>query len=255
MKIKKIKLKLLLLFFIVLFIYSTLNIFFWFKDSSSIARESENLLEAINNQFIQTIESNEINSTSNNTQSSSINFSELESINSDVVGWIQVNGTDINYPFVQTDDNSYYLTHSYSKDYNKSGWIFLDYRNNIYNFDKNTIIYGHSRYDSSMFGSLRNTLKKNWLNNEDNHKIYLSTKYGNTLWQVFSVYHLPNTNDYLATEFNDNEEFKNFIKLIKNRSIYNFNINVTENDKIITLSTCYRTDERMVMHAKLLEEQ
>ena len=96
-------------------------------------------------------------------------------------GWIKVDGTDIDYPFVQTTDNSYYLNHSFTKEENKSGWIFLDYRNNINNLDKNTIIYGHSRYDSSMFGSLRNALKKSWFNNTENREIHLYTKAGDSI--------------------------------------------------------------------------
>ena len=59
-----------------------------------------------------------------------VDFTELKQTNSDVIGWIQVNGTNINYPFVQTNDNSYYLTHAFNKSYNDAGWVFLDYRNN-----------------------------------------------------------------------------------------------------------------------------
>ena len=68
-----------------------------------------------------------------------INFNELKNINNDVKGWIKVNGTNINYPFVQSKNNKYYLTHSFDKSYNSAGWLFLDYRNN----NKNTIIYAH----------------------------------------------------------------------------------------------------------------
>lgn len=168
-------------------------------------------------------------------------------------GWIKVDGTDIDYPFVQTTDNSYYLNHSFTKEENKSGWIFLDYRNNINNLDKNTIIYGHSRYDSSMFGSLRNALKKSWFNNTENREIHLYTKAGDSIWQIISVYHLPNTTDYLATSFKDRNEFNSFIKLIKNRSVFDFGIDINEDDKIITLSTCYRLNDRMVMHGKLIK--
>ena len=155
-------------------------------------------------------------------------------------GWIKVDGTDIDYPFVQTTNNSYYLNHSFTKEENKSGWIFLDYRNNINNLDKNTIIYGHSRYDSSMFGSLRNSLKQSWFNNTENREIHLYTKAGDIVWQIFSVYHLPNTTDYLSTSFKDSSEF-------------NSDIDISADDKIITLSTCYRLNDRMVMHGKLIK--
>ena len=129
----------------------------------------------------------------------------------------------------------------------------MDYRNNINNLDKNTIIYGHSRYDSSMFGSLRNTLKKSWFNNIENREIHLYTKAGDSIWQIFSVYHLPNTTEYLETSFKDRNEFNSFIKLIKNRSVFDFGIDINEDDKIITLSTCYRLNDRMVVHGKLIK--
>ena len=62
-----------------------------------------------------------------------INFNELKNINNDVKGWIKVNGTNINYPFMQSNNNKYYLTHSFDKSYNSADWLFLDYRNNINN--------------------------------------------------------------------------------------------------------------------------
>ena len=62
-----------------------------------------------------------------------VDFSELKKINNNVKGWVQVNGTNINYPFVQANDNKYYLTHSFDKSWNSAGWLFLDYRNNINN--------------------------------------------------------------------------------------------------------------------------
>lgn len=154
---------------------------------------------------------------------------------------------------MQTSDNDYYLTHSFTKDYNEAGWVFLDYRNNIQQLDKNTIIYAHSRLDKTMFGSLKNLLKSDWYSNTDNHIIKLSTKNQNTLWQVFSVYHIPTTNDYLRTSFNSDFDFTSFAKKLQNRSVYSFNTSVTENDKILTLSTCYANDEKMVMHAKLIK--
>lgn len=184
-----------------------------------------------------------------------VNFSQLNSINDETVGWIKVNGTNINYPFVQTYDNSYYLTHSFDKSYNQAGWVFLDYRNNIDNLDKNTILYAHGRFDKTMFGSLKNVLKSDWINNTDNYVIKLSTKTENTLWQIFSVYHIPTTSDYLYINFNSNEKFNEFIQLIINRSQYNFNTLVNEEDHILTLSTCYNSSEKMVIHAKLIKKE
>ena len=83
-------------------------------------------------------------------------FDKLKKMNSDIVGYIEVDNTNISYPVVKSSDNSYYLNHSYTKEKNNIGSIFLDYRNDLDNLSKNNIIYGHGRLDNTMFGSLNN---------------------------------------------------------------------------------------------------
>ena len=182
-----------------------------------------------------------------------VDFNDLKNINPSTIGWIQVNGTNINYPFVQTNDNKYYLNHSFNKSKNSAGWIFMDYRNNISVLDKNTIIYAHGRLDNTMFGSLKNILTSGWLNNKNNYIVKLSTEYENNLWQVFSVYKIKTTNDYLQISFISNESFLEFTDKLIKRSDFNFNTKVNENDKILTLSTCYNEKEKVVLHAKLIK--
>ena len=131
---------------------------------------------------------------------------------------------------------------------------YLDYRNNNTN-NKNTIIYAHGRTDKTMFGTLRKVLNNGWLNNTDNFVIKISTETENSLWQIFSVYHIPTTSDYLQTDFDDDTEYQNFLDMIKNRSSYNFNTSVNSNDNILTLSTCYNNNEKMVVHAKLIKKE
>lgn len=184
-----------------------------------------------------------------------VDFKELKNINDQVKGWIQVNGTNINYPFLQTNNNKYYLTHSFDKSYNQAGWVFLDYRNDINNLGKNNIIYAHRRLDKTMFGSLKNILSSDWLENDNNFVVKLSTETENTLWQVFSVYHIPTTNDYIQTDFSSDESFKNFTNMIINRSAFNFNTSVGATDKILTLSTCYNNTDKVVLHAKLIKRE
>ena len=182
-----------------------------------------------------------------------VDFNDLKNINPSTIGWIQVNGTNINYPFVQTNDNKYYLNHSFNKSKNSAGWVFMDYRNNISVLDKNTIIYAHGRLDNTMFGSLKNILTSGWLNNKNNYIVKLSTEYENNLWQVFSVYEIKTTNDYLQISFISNESFLEFTDKLIKRSDFNFNTKVNENDKILTLSTCYNEKEKVVLHAKLIK--
>ncbi len=184
-----------------------------------------------------------------------VDFKELKNSNKDTVGWIKMDGTYINYPFVQSKDNKYYLKRSFDKTYNTGGWIFLDYRNKVDNWSKNNVIYGHDRKDDSMFGSLSNVFTKKWQNDKNNHVIKISTEKENTIWQIFSVYHIPATGDYIKTSFSSDNDFQNFINLISNRTMYNFNTKATVNDKILTLSTCYGSaaKERAVVHAKLIK--
>lgn len=184
-----------------------------------------------------------------------VDFTELKQKNNHTIGWIQVNGTNINYPFVQTTDNSFYLNHTFNKSYNSAGWVFMDYRNNKTEFNQNTILYAHGRLDNTMFGSLKNILKSNWLNNPNNYVIKLSTESENTLWQVFSVYKIPTTGDYLTINFPNQDSFLEFASMLLNRSEFNFQTTVNENDKIITLSTCYDDNDKVVLHAKLIKRE
>lgn len=187
----------------------------------------------------------------------SVDFSELTKKNKDTVGWINVSNTNINYPVVQTANNEDYLDKAFDGTKNQAGWLFADFRNDMKNFDKNTIIYGHSRLNQTMFGSLLNVLNKSWYTNKYNQIIKFSTPYENTMWQIFSVYKIEAETYYITTYFNTDEEYKNFLNTLKSRSIYNFNTNLTEEDKIITLSTCSNAagTGRVVVHAKLIKRE
>lgn len=265
-KLKSIYLLICIIFSIII-IYSLFNIVSWFKDNQKIDKQVNDI---INNTKVEEVKDNSnteiikqetkipetsIYWTFLKTPLLNVNFDKLKNTNSDTVGWLNVSGTNINYPVVQAKDNSYYLTHSFDKTYNKAGWVFMDYRNKMDNLNKNTIIYAHSRVNNTMFGSLNKTLKKDWYNNKSNHMIRLSTENINSMWQIFSVYTVPNTNDYIKTVFNNDDEFLDFINLIKNRSKFDFATDVNISDNIITLSTCYKTNERVVVHAKLIKKE
>lgn len=182
-----------------------------------------------------------------------VNFDELKTINSDTVGWLRVEGTNINYPFVQTSDNNYYLKRDFKKKYSNAGWVFMDYRNKLSNLDRNTIIYAHGRVDGTMFGSLKNIFSSNWYQNKNNYIVKMSTEYNNSMWQVFSVYIIPETSDYLKIDFKDDYEYIEFLYMLQGRSEYEFDVELNKEDKILTLSTCYKENERVVLHAKLIK--
>ena len=180
----------------------------------------------------------------------------LMAINNNIKGFIRVDSTNISYPFLQFSDNSYYLEHDLFNNYNAKGYIFLDYRNdsNISN-NYNTILYGHHLLNKTMFGTLKNTITENWFNNIDNRIVKVSTNDYNYLYEVFSTYKIENENYYLKTKFSSDDDYKAFLNLLSSRSIFNYNVPLDENDKIITLSTCSSNNKKIVLHAKLIKTQ
>jgi sortase B len=252
---------------ISLIAFSALNTLSWFRDRDSANEIASDLEEAV---VVEESEDNEDTIITNPPEDPSndykdfikqplisVSFDELLSRNPDTVGWISVKSTNINYPVVQSQDNDYYLKHAFDKSYNKAGWIFADYRNDMSNLGDNTIIYGHSRLDSTMFGSLKGSLNKSWYENKNNHIIFLSTPSKNTSWQVFSVYKIVSESYYLTTSFLNEEAHASFLDTLVSRSVHDFGVKLTTDDKIITLSTCAnnKEDERIVLHARLIKEQ
>ena len=244
---KKILIIIMTIIFLCVFVYSLLHIISWHKDNE----HTEELVDEV----LETIETEEVVLDDELQEVVKIDFDELRSKNSDIRGWIKVNGTNINYPFVQSKDNSYYLTHSFDKKYTDAGWIFLDYRNDIDELSKNTVIYGHARKDNSMFGTLKYSLKKDWYSNEENHYITTTTDNEELTWQVFSTYHIKTEDYYITTNFNSDNSFIEFEKTIKKRSVYNYNVQLDKDDYILTLSSCYSDNQKVVLHAKLIKRE
>ncbi len=219
-------------------LFSFFNIVNWIEDNKKTKERIE---------IVQEVTKIEINPVSTFL---SVDFTELSKINDEVVAWIKVPETSVNYPVVKHKDNSYYLTHSYDKSFNYAGWIYTDYRNDIDDLVSNNIIYGHGRVDGSMFGSLRDLINKDG----SEKLVYISTPYNNYIFKVFSIYRIMNTNDYLYTGYDNNEKFLSFIDLIKNRSLVKYDdLEIEPSDKILTLATCYDTREKFVIHAKMIK--
>lgn len=181
------------------------------------------------------------------------NFSKLKEANSDVVAWLYVPGTDIDMPIVQAKDNSYYLTHDFDKKTNSMGWAFADYQNTFPKLSTNTIIYGHTYKQTTIFSKLKNVLDKQWLNDENNQRITLDTEKERLIFKVFSVYTIEETNDYLQIDFSSKDKYKNYLDISLRRSIKDFKTNINTNNRIITLSTCYNdSNSRLIVQAKLI---
>lgn len=229
----------------------------WHLDSNKTKNEVKEILEVTTREEKEGNEIVYLDDSSNYLEVPFLNvdFSSLYEKNEEVVGWIQIPNTNIDYPFVQHSDNSFYLNHSFDKSYNQAGWIFLDYRNYTDFVDQNTILYAHGRLDKTMFGSLRDTLKASWYEDPTNYIVKISTPTYNYIYEIFSLYHIKTTTDYLKTRIVSVEDYQAFLTLIQGRSMVSFDTVVTPQNKILTLSTCYNDQEKMVLHAKLVKQE
>lgn len=236
-KKNKILITLIQIVLIAVIIFSGIKIIEWIKSN----KKNKDIMSEIKENVVI---NNEMDS---NNEEYKIDFVKLKQKNSDAIAWIKVNGTDIDFPVVKGTDNSYYLTHNFDKEKNKAGWIFADYRNKFDGTDKNIIIYGHNMKNGSMFASLKDVIKEEWYNNENNKYIALITENENCKYQVFSVYQTEAEEYYLQINISN---FKEFVEKIKGRSKKDFNVDIKETDSILTLSTCAdNTKYRVVLHA------
>lgn len=251
MKKRRLKLKkknLFILILSIIFIFSTINIVLFIIDTNKNNKVNKDIIKDV------LIDDNTIVGTKDNK----IDFEKLFSINKDTKGWIRYNSDKVNYPIVQSNDNSYYLKRSFDGNKNQAGTIFMDYRNKSFN-DKNVVLFGHAMTDDSMFGSLRDVFKKDFFDKKSNNYIkILDTNNQKLTYQIFSYYVIEKEEYYITTSFNTESEFIAFINTISKRSYKKFNINVTKDDNILTLSTCSgtgNTTKRKVIHAKLIKTE
>ena len=236
----KVIINIIQLFFMVILIYSLIHIFLWYKNNKA----NEQVMQELS----QTIEI--VKEAGQDDEKYKVNFKELKNKNPDTVAWLKVENTNIEFPIVKANDNNYYLTHNFNKEFNSACWIFADYKNKFNGEDKNIVIYGHNMRDNSMFGTLENVLKDEWYNNESNKYITFVTENEYSIYEVFSVYQIEKEDYYIKTNFNSDKEFEDFFQKIKERSIKDFNIDILKKNNILTLSTCANNNKyRVVLHA------
>lgn len=180
-------------------------------------------------------------------------FEGLKEVNDDMIGWLTIDNTNIDYPILQADNNTAYLNRNYYGDKSIAGSIFMDYRNNVTMNEKNYILYGHRVKDGSMFQHLTKYLEQDFF--EDNRTFTFDTLYDSYEAEIFAVYNTMIDFNYIETDFDDMDEYQALLDGIYERSIYTTDVDVSVDDQIITLSTCEYTldpdDSRLVVHAKL----
>lgn len=182
-------------------------------------------------------------------------FQRLVEMNENIVGWIHVPGSQLDNPILQAEDNDYYLHHNHLDEKSRAGSVFMDYRNDVSDIGRHTILYGHVMRNGTMFGELAQFAQQAYA--DGHRKISFSTLYKNYELLVFAAYETTTDFYYIETNFADDEAFSNFLVDIRSRSDINMPVNVLATDKIVTLSTCTTSleeNERFVVHAKLVEK-
>ena len=206
----------------------------------------------------------------NNEDESLFNYDELKSINPGFVGWIYVPNTNISLPVVKYSDNSFYLKHDFYKKYDYRGTVFMDCRNNEEDFDTSTILYGHNCYDGTMFSDLEKFKDIEFY--KTTPVIEFHTQNSKDKWKVYAVFitsaKKSEDNGYIFNyiyPFLSGENFTGFINEVNKRRLYETDVDITDGDNILILSTCvrdldiwkngrctYRADARLVVVSRKL---
>ncbi|MBS6397150.1 MAG: class B sortase [Clostridiales bacterium] len=180
-----------------------------------------------------------------------IDLASLQSLNSEAVGWIEIPGTVLSYPMVHTTDNSYYLNHTFRKENNKSGSIFIETSNKEDFSDLHTIIYGHNMKDGSMFAGLKNYTSEEYY--KSNPYIYVDLADGAHCYEIFSCHEADVTDISYTIGYAADEIYASFLDTLKVSSLYDTGVEAGIEDSVITLSTCTSSGKnRFVVHAKKL---
>lgn len=178
-----------------------------------------------------------------------VDFSRLLALNSQTIGWVQINETPLEYPVVQTDNNDYYLSHDFLNKESFEGAIFQDYLCDPIN-TRNHVLYGHYMSDESMFGSLWNYQEKSYY---DLHPVIQFDQPDNPGdWEIFSVYVTEADYDYRQPKFSSDTDFMNYMIRLEERSFYDTGVDLSPTDEVLTLSTCIYTfdNARLAVHAR-----
>lgn len=165
-----------------------------------------------------------------------VDFAALREINPDIVAWIFLEGTDINYPVVQGPDNSYYLNRLFDGSINGAGSIFMDYRNQGDLTDRNTVFYGHHMNNGSMFAQI--TKYRDQAFYEAHPTCLIMTPGGNYRLEFFAGYVTDMNDQAWKLQFGSEEEFSLWLEQTAARSDFAGPVIPTAQDRVVTFSTC-----------------
>ena len=228
--------KTILLVLMIVFISGVAYIFCYMVINRKVEKDIKEILGNI------VINQSEISETKSERM---LQLEELQkTVNDEIVGWLEIEGTEINYPVLQCEDNDFYLKHNYKKEKEKTGSLFLDKDFDFENKSSNYLIYGHRSTKGTMFEDLMKYAKKDFY--EAHKKIKFTTAYEDAEYEILSVfysrvYYQNETNVfryYYFVNAENEEEYNEFIENAKKASIYDTGITAEYGEQLLTLSTC-----------------
>ena len=247
---KKNKTKLLTRFIILIIIVGILTLYYYINKKTY--KENNNILNDIK------IDSSDVK---DNITERMVQVQELNNINEDIIGWLEIQDTKINFPVLQGSDNEYYMTHTYKKEYSKDGSIFLDkdYDWNIPS--SNLLIYGHNNKNGNMFQDLLKYEDENYY--KEHSYIRFTTVNDDSQYEIISVF---KSRVYYKSEQNvfryyffinaaNEEEYNYYVEESKKASLYDTGKTAIYGEQLLTLTTCEYSQEdgRFVIVAKKIQ--
>ncbi len=244
MKSKKTEKYILLFFMIILVIFAGYNAYKLYQGYSEYNK---------GNSTYDSIKNTAIKSDVLNGDEPRIDFDALTKINPDVIGWLTLNGTVVDYPVVKGEDNDYYLNHLYTGEYNSLGTLFVDFRNSYPFNDKITTIYGHSMLNGSMFFILERYKRQDFY--EEHKQFFYETKDKNYILEPFAGKVMDAKIPFLQFNFDSDEEFMEYIDEYVRTSTFKSDVMVNKDDKVVMMIKCSADyeDARYVLLCKVSE--
>ena len=239
-KSRRVCIHLIFVLLISVILFLTYKVSGVLREQHKAAKEYEEIREKV---LDETIEEGET--------SVQVDFKLLMDINPDVVAWIRFDKLPvIDYPIVQAEDNEKYLTTTFAGENNGAGCLFMDCNNAVDFSDENTFIYGHHKENGHMFGSLSKFQDKDYYNGHSTFTIY--TPDGTVEeYQIFAVTIVEADSEHYRKVYVNEEEYGDYLAMIRKSALYETDVEVSVESKILSLSTCtnVRAKERLMLHA------
>ena len=241
--------KLILILLICVFVIGIIYISFYFYNRNKDKKENTDILNNIE------IDTTQVTETKTERI---LQLEELQKENNEIIGWLEIQDTNINLPVCQTTDNDFYLTHNYKKEDSKSGSLFLDKDFDLVNGSSNYLIYGHRNTQGLMFEDLLKYADEDFYNNHK--RIRFTTNNDDSEYEILSVFYSrvyykseKNVFRYYYFVNSENEEqYNDFVNNCIKSSIYDTGVTANYGEQLLTLSTCEYSQEdgRFVVVAK-----